>query len=132
VAAVMLALTLVTGVMMAAIPTRVHARPLPPPARMACGVTDVWLEQADRDVTHARYHAALHHLSMSQRDCPGSAQRDHLYALAYDGVGDHMAAIAAASRWVDSSHNASDACALFVTLAHPAGQLASLSDPRCP
>ena len=121
VTAVLLTLAIGTGVMLAAIPS--HARL---PSRAAtlvnrphpenCTPDDRWLDAAERDVTFSRYHTALHHLSLSQRDCAPTARRDQLYALAYDGAGDRLSAIAAASRWVDSSHGGRDACALFSTL----------------
>jgi hypothetical protein len=131
VAAVLLTLAVGTGVMLSAIPSHVRAAPLRPHRVLTCG-NDHWLDEADRDLAGARYHAALHHLSLSQRDCPHTARRDQLYALAYDGIGDRLGAIAAASRWVDSSNGALDACTLFVTLAHPEGELFLRSDPRCP
>jgi hypothetical protein len=135
VAAVLLTLVIGTGVMLAAIPS--HAR-LPqraaaiisPPHPENCTPADRWLDEADRDVTFGRYHTALHHLALSQRDCPYRADRDRLYALAYDGAGDRLSAIAAASRWVDSSRGARDACALFTALLQPNGG-GSLRDGRC-
>src|ERR1700761_1466620 len=135
VAAVVLTLAIGSGVMLAAIPSQTH---LPVPMALAfssphpenCAPSDRWLDEAERDVTVARYHSALHQLSLSQRDCPASAERDHLYALAYDGVGDRISAIAAASRWVDASHGDRDACALFLTLVSPAAG-GDPHDPRC-
>jgi hypothetical protein len=136
VVAVLLTLAGSAGVMLAAIPTRgrtVAVSPPPPtPSQIAnCTPSDVWLDQAARDLGFGRYHAALHHLALSQRDCPHTARRDQLYALAYDGVGDQLAAIAAASRWVDSSGAASDACALFLDVAHPRGANGLEFDSRC-
>jgi hypothetical protein len=133
VAAVLLTMALGTGIMLSAIPNHVRAfaavRPAPTAAQLAsCSPSDVWLDQAERDVSFARYHAALHHLSLSQRDCPHSPRRDRLYALAYDGIGDSMGAIAAASRWVDSSGGARDACALFDAVIRTQ---TGASDPRC-
>jgi hypothetical protein len=133
VAAVLLLLTVGTGVMLLAIPAHVRARvgAVHMPARVlleTCSPRDVWLDEAERDVDYARFHVALHHLALSQRDCPHSAQRDRLYALSYEGVGDDMAALAAASRWVDSSGGARDACALLDSIASAHG---SFSDARC-
>ena len=106
-----------SGVMLAAIPS--HSRIVANPVTLVsrphpenCAPSDRWLAAAKRDVTFSRYHTALNHLSLSQRDCEPSAQRDELYALAYDGAGDRLSAIAAASRWVDSSHGGRDACTL--------------------
>ncbi len=133
VAAVLLTLAVGTAVMLSAIPAHVRARVAsarpPSPAQLeSCTPSDVWLDEAERDVAFARYHVALHHLALSQRDCPHTARRDRLYALAYDGIGDDMAAIAAASRWVDSSGGDRDACALMATITQPHGRFA---DSRC-
>jgi hypothetical protein len=133
VAAVLLTLAVGTGVMLSAIPAHVQSRVAtaraPTRAQLeSCTPTDLWLDEAERDVAFARYHVALHHLALSQRDCPHSARRDRLYALAYDGIGDDMSAIAAASRWVDSSGGDRDACALLATVTQPHG---SFADPRC-
>jgi hypothetical protein len=132
---VLLTLAIGTGVMLAAIPS--HTR-LPtgaaslfnPPHPENCEPGDRWLAAADRDIGSRRYHTALHHLALSQRDCPSSAARDQLYSLAYDGAGDRMSALAAASRWVDSSHGARNACILFSTLL-PRNAGYSERDARC-
>src|SRR6201996_1622437 len=137
VTAVLLTLAVGTGVMLAAIPShsRLAERAVtlvnrPHPEN--CAPADRWLDAAERDVTFSRYHTALHHLSLSQRDCEPSPQRDQLYALAYDGAGDRMSAIAAASRWVDSSHGGGDACALFSPPLQPnAGGADAIHDARC-
>lgn len=135
VAAVLLTLAIGTGVMLAAIPS--HARlPLKaahlinPPHPENCEPGDRWLAAADRDIAAQRYHTALHHLALSQRDCPYSTARDQLYSLAYDGAGDRLSALAAASRWVDSSHGGRNACILFSTLL-PQNAGYSERDTRC-
>ena len=135
VAAVLLTLAIGSGVMLAAVPSHsrlpLHAAALVnPPHPENCAPSDRWLDAADRDIVFGRYHTALHHLSLSQRDCPQSAVRDRLYALAYDGAGDRISAIAAASRWVDSSHGTHDACTLFLALLPPSAG-GSERDGRC-
>lgn len=137
VTAVLLTLAIGSGVMLAAIPShsRIAANPVTLVSRPYpenCAPADRWLAAAKRDVTFSRYHTALNHLSLSQRDCEPSPQRDELYALAYDGAGDRLSAIAAASRWVDSSHGGRDACTLFATLLEVnAGGANAGQDARC-
>src|SRR5262249_21197162 len=68
--AVVLLLAFGSGVMLAAVPTRVEALAIaPPPIARAqqelCAPDDTWLDMAERDLAFAHYHIALHHLSMS-------------------------------------------------------------------
>jgi hypothetical protein len=107
VAAVVVTMTLLTGVMISAIPSHVRARAIFAPVRHVenCRPYDQWIAEARRDLEHGRPRGALHELALSRRDCGEDAERDRLEALAYDAVGDKFAAIAAASRWLDATQD---------------------------
>ncbi len=109
VAGVMVLMAVVTGVMLAAIPSSVRARAttaaalLPPRHVENCRPFDQWLAEARRDLERGRPHNALHDLSLSRRDCDYDVERDRIEALAYASIGDKFAAIAAAARFADGS-----------------------------
>jgi hypothetical protein len=105
VTAVMLAMTLVTAVMLSAVPSHVRARIAPLPIRHVenCRPFDQWLAEARRDLDHGRPHNALHDTSLSRRDCSYDAERDRIEALAYHEIGDRFSAIAAAIRFADAN-----------------------------
>jgi hypothetical protein len=108
VAAVVVLMALVTGVMLSAIPssvrTRAGAEALPPVRHVEnCRPFDQWLAEARRDLERGRPHNALHDVSLSRRDCEYDAERDRIEALAYARIGDKFAAIAAVSRFADGS-----------------------------
>lgn len=107
VAGVVVMMALVTGVMLSAIPSHVHAHAAWPPVRHVenCRPYDQWIAEARRDLGHGRPRGALHELALSRRDCGEDPERDRLEALAYDAVGDKFAAIAAASRWLDATQD---------------------------
>jgi hypothetical protein len=104
VTAVMLAMTLVTAVMLAAVPSHVRARAQAMPVHHVenCRPFDQWLAEARRDLDHGRPHNALHDTSLSRRDCSYDSERDRIEALAYHEIGDRFAAIAAAARFADA------------------------------
>lgn len=104
VTAVMLAMTLVTAVMLSAVPSHVRARIAPLPIHHVenCRPFDQWLAEARRDLDHGRPHNALHDTSLSRRDCSYDAERDRIEALAYHEIGDRFSAIAAAVRFADA------------------------------
>jgi hypothetical protein len=107
VAGVMLLMAVVTGVMLAAIPSHVRARAVAAvgltPVRHVenCRPFDQWLAEARRDLDHGRPHNALHDVSLSRRDCAFDSERDRIEALAYAAIGDKFAAIAAVARYAD-------------------------------
>jgi hypothetical protein len=110
VAGVVLTMALLTGVMLAAIPSHVRARVAAIPVRHVqnCRPFDQWLAEARRDLAQARPHNALHDLALSRRDCPYDAERDRIEALAYARLGDKFAAIAALARYRDAFVDADD------------------------
>src|SRR5437899_10661511 len=71
VTAVMVAMSLVTAVMLSAVPThvRAHAAALPVRHIENCRPFDQWLAEARRDLDHNRPRSALHDTSLSLRDC---------------------------------------------------------------
>jgi hypothetical protein len=109
VTAVVVAMALVTGVMLSAIPSSVRTRATAAaallPVRHAenCRPFDQWLAEARRDLERGRPHNALHDVSLSRRDCDYDVERDRIEALAYATIGDKFAAIAAAARFADGS-----------------------------
>ena len=115
VAGVMVLMTLVTGVMLSAIPSSIRTRAttaatlLPVRHVENCRPFDQWLAEARRDLERGRPHNALHDVSLSRRDCSYDVERDRIEALAYATVGDKFAAIAAAARFADSSDDESGA-----------------------
>jgi hypothetical protein len=132
-AGVMLLMALVTGVMLAAIPSHVHARlataaALPPVRHVEnCRPFDQWLVEARRDLEHGRPHNALHDVSLSRRDCAFDSERDRIEALAYATIGDKFAAIAATARFADSAdHEAAERLRVAVER-----RLAPPGDDRC-
>ncbi len=109
VAGVMVLMAIVTGVMLAAIPSHVRARAAAAaglvPVRHVenCRPYDQWLAEARRDLEHGRPHNALHDVSLSRRDCRYDAERERIEALAYAAIGDKFAAIAAVARFADAA-----------------------------
>jgi len=109
VAAVMLLMTVVTGVMLSAIPSTLRARvngaaALAPVRHLEnCRPFDQWLAEARRDLERGRPHNALHDVSLSRRDCSYDIERDRIEALAYATIGDKFAAIAASARFADGA-----------------------------
>ena len=106
VAGVMVLMTVVTGVMLSAIPSSLRARAstaVIAPVRHVenCQPFDQWLAEARRDLERGRPHNALRDLSLSRRDCSYDVERDRIEALAYATLGDKFAAIAASARYAD-------------------------------
>ncbi len=104
VAAVMLAMSMVSALMLAAIPAHVRARQPPPPVRHLenCRPFDQWIAEARRDLVQRHPRGALHDLQLSRRDCGYDPERDRIEALAYQQLGDKFAAIAAAARYAQA------------------------------
>jgi hypothetical protein len=130
VAAVMLLMTLVTAVMLTAIPTSVRTRLSTTAALMPvrhvenCQPFDQWLAEARRDLERGRPHNALHDVSLSRRDCSYDVERDRIEALAYAAIGDKFAAIAASARYADgadeeSAHRLDAAVRELLSAEHP-------------
>ena len=115
VAAVMVLMTVLTAVMLSAIPSSVRTRAATAaallPVRHAenCRPFDQWLPEARRDLERGRPHNALHDTSLSRRDCGYDVERDRIEALAYATIGDKFAAIAAVARFADNSDDESTA-----------------------
>lgn len=109
VSGVMLLMTLVTGVMLSAIPSSVRTRAstaaaLAPVRHVEnCRPFDQWLAEARRDLERGRPHNALHDVSLSRRDCGYDLERDRIEALAYATIGDKFSAIAASARFADAA-----------------------------
>jgi hypothetical protein len=109
VAGVIVLMTVVTGVMLSAIPSSVRTRATTAAALLPvrhvenCRPFDQWLAEARRDLERSRPHNALHDVSLSRRDCGYDVERDRIEALAYARIGDKFAAIAAASRYADGA-----------------------------
>jgi len=114
VAGVMLLMTVLTAVMLSAIPSSVRTRATTAAALMPvrhfenCRPFDQWLPEARRDLERGRPHNALHDVSLSRRDCAYDneshrVERDRIEALAYATIGDKFAAIAASSRYADGA-----------------------------
>jgi hypothetical protein len=109
VAGVMVLMTVLTAVMLSAIPSSVRTRAATAAALMPvrhvenCRPFDQWLAEARRDLERGRPHNALHDTSLSRRDCAPDVERDHIEALAYATIGDKFAAIAAIARFADDS-----------------------------
>jgi hypothetical protein len=130
VAAVMLLMTLVTAVMLTAIPTSVRTRLSTTAALMPvrhvenCQPFDQWLAEARRDLERGRPHNALHDVSLSRRDCSYDVERDRIEALAYAAIGDKFAAIATSARYADgadeeSAHRLDAAVRELLSAEHP-------------
>ena len=105
----MIVMTLVTGVMLWAIPSSVRARAtaMEPVRHLEnCRPFDQWLAEARRDLERGRPHNALHDVSLSRRDCGYDVERDRIEALAYATIGDKFAAIAASARFSDGADDA--------------------------
>jgi hypothetical protein len=109
VGAVMLLMTLVTGVMLSAIPSSARAR-ASTAAAMApvrhvenCQPFDQWLAEARRDLERGRPHSALHDVSLSRRDCSYDVERERIEALAYATIGDKFAAMAKTAQFADGA-----------------------------
>jgi hypothetical protein len=109
VGAVIVLMTVVTGVMLSAIPSTLRAR-ANSAAAMApvrhlenCRPFDQWLAEARRDLERGRPHNALHDVALSQRDCRYDVERERIEALAYATIGDKFAAIAATARFADGA-----------------------------
>lgn len=113
VAAVMVLMTVLTAVMLSAIPSSVRTRAATAAALLPihhvenCRPFDQWLAEARRDLERGRPHNALHDTALSRRDCGYDVERDRIEALAYATIGDKFAAIAAVARFADSSDDES-------------------------
>jgi hypothetical protein len=113
VAAVLILMAGLTGVMLSAIPTSVRTRAstaaaLAPVRHVEnCRPFDQWVAEARRDLERGRPHNALRDVSLSRRDCRNDVgvdiERDRLEALAYATLGDKFAAIAATARFSDGA-----------------------------
>ena len=113
VAAVMVLMTVLTAVMLSAIPSSVRTRAATAAALLPvrhvenCQPFDQWLPEARRDLERGRPHNALHDTALSRRDCGYDVERDRIEALAYATIGDKFAAIAAVARFADASDDES-------------------------
>jgi len=116
----MVLMTVLTAVMLSAIPSSGRARAataaLLVPVRHTenCRPFDQWLAEARRDLERGRPHNALHDVSLSRRDCAydiegDRVERDRIEALSYATIGDKFAAIAAAARYTDGADEESAA-----------------------
>ncbi len=105
----MVLMTVVTGVMLSAIPSSLRARATTAAAMAPvrhvenCRPFDQWLAEARRDLERGRPHNALRDVSLSRRDCSYDVERDRIEALAYATIGDKFAAIAASARFADGA-----------------------------
>ncbi|MCU1280183.1 MAG: hypothetical protein JWM53_3729 [bacterium] len=127
---VMLLMTVLTGVMLSAIPSSVRTRATTAAALLPvhhvenCRPFDQWLAEARRDLERGRPHNALHDVSLSRRDCSYDVERDRIEALAYATIGDKFAAIAATAQFADGADEES-----ATRLRSAVQELLSPSDP---
>lgn len=107
VVAVVLVMAAGTGVMLAAIPSHVHRALAPMNAIVRhpenCRPVDQWLIDARHDLAQNRPHVALHDIALSRRDCGPDAERYRLEGMAYQKIGDTLAAIAAFRNYGDET-----------------------------
>jgi len=109
VSGVMVLMAMLTGIMLSTIPSSVRTRAATAAALAPirhvenCRPFDQWLAEARRDLERGRPHNALHDVSLSRRDCNYDVERERIEALAYARIGDKFAAIAAVTRFGDSS-----------------------------